>query len=137
MVQHTSIKAYHSTPRTTQRQRVFEAFLSFGVEGATDEQVSRIVRIPASRVAGRRGELCERGRIRDSGRVTENPSGQEAILWMVNHDSDYDCRRITKVRRERNELLALVTDIVDNDALANHAALDNRARQAILNIPMK
>lgn len=62
---------------------VLGAFESFGLVGATDEQVQNVLRIKSQSETPRRLELVECGLIAWTGKWAETASGRLAKIWRV------------------------------------------------------
>lgn len=62
------------------RRRIQE-YLGARVAGATDEEMSIDLGMPANSLRPRRLELVQEGRVRDSGRRRRLASGNDGIVW--------------------------------------------------------
>tara|TARA_R110002111_G_scaffold240492_1_gene302150 strand:- start:160 stop:570 length:411 start_codon:yes stop_codon:yes gene_type:complete len=66
-----------------QRERVFEAILSAGARGLTDEEGETITGIKTQSYTPRRGELVSGRLIRDTGERRKTQSGCTAAVWVA------------------------------------------------------
>lgn len=64
----------------TLREKVYDA-IAASAAGLTDEQIQRYTGIGPSTERPRRIELCEAGRVVDSGVTRATRSGRKAIVW--------------------------------------------------------
>lgn len=58
------------------------AFLEANPEGATDEEMVRLIPMAANTLRPRRRELQLAGKIKDSGRVSLTASRRSAVVWV-------------------------------------------------------
>lgn len=66
----------------TLRSRVLELLRTVGHNGATDEEIQRVLGMNPSTQRPRRIELVKAGRVVDSGRVRLTTSGRHATVWV-------------------------------------------------------
>lgn len=66
----------------TQRDRILKYVIACLDYGATDDEISADLCIPANSVRPRRVELVEGGWIHDSGKLRKNGFGNSCIVWV-------------------------------------------------------
>jgi len=90
------------------RKRIYGALFTEG--RAADFQLHKITGLSENTVRPRRGELADAGLVRDSGHITQTPSGQAATLWEVNPEPSLDqfLAYMKELERRRSEIWANV-----------------------------
>lgn len=81
----TSVEAAQRIAHVAGRDRlkVFHWLRDRGAEGGTDEEIQTALAMNPSTERPRRGELVDRGFVRDSGRKRKTRSGREAVVWVA------------------------------------------------------
>ncbi len=72
---------YIAITSQTKRERIYRLLCELGIEGATNEEMSRALGMPIQTVCGRVAELREEKRVVDSGRRRPGASGVNAKVW--------------------------------------------------------
>lgn len=76
------LAAENVLPRTgTLRRRVYDFFVSRGLNGATDDEAQDIMHIDGNTMRPTRGSLVKDGYLIDTGTTRKNAKGHDCIVW--------------------------------------------------------
>lgn len=67
----------------TLRAKVYDLIKVSSEYGATDEELQDILCMEGSTERPRRKELCEQGKVKDSGKTRKTKSGRQAVIWVA------------------------------------------------------